>query len=149
MWWNECVTNWVNKFPALYLYGPSNSGKTTIITDWLLKDLKSDQIYRPTRNDEFAWQSFNSNKHLVVVIDECDLKKFDIDEWKQCMQGSVVSVKIKGGERRDIAVKCPIIHISNYEPLQTGDVLNRIHIVKTSKIYPPVMIRNFEIFNMN
>lgn len=104
--------------------------------EWLLKDqLTKEQIYRPTRNDEFAWQSYNPNKHLVVVLDEFDLRKFDIDEWKQCIEGDTVSVKVKGGIQKVIALRCPIIHISNYEPMQRDDILNRLHIVETTTIY--------------
>lgn len=134
-WYNDYIRNWHEKKKALYLYGPSDSGKTTVINKWLLQDLSIYDIHRPTRNDEFAWQKFNQNKHLVVVMDECDLRKYDIDVWKELVGGSTCEVRVKGGSSKLITIKCPIIHISNYEPLDKIGVLNRLHVIKTTKIY--------------
>ncbi|CAF0837382.1 unnamed protein product [Brachionus calyciflorus] len=135
-WYNECITNWRLKFPALYLWGESNTGKTTIIFDWLLaKKVNENQIYRPPRNCQFAWGDFNPREHLVVVMDEFEFSQFDFEEWKNIVEGRMTTVRVKGRPSKTIALKCPIIMISNYEPPNNRqEIINRIKIIKTEKL---------------
>lgn len=132
-WFNECISNWRLKFPSLYLWGESNTGKTTIIFDWLLSNQVSEnQIFRPTRNCQFAWGDFNSMQHLVVVMDEFQFSQYDFEEWKNVVEGRYTTVRVKGKSSRTIALRCPIIMISNYQPpVDKPEITNRIRVIKT------------------
>ena len=135
-WFNECVNTWRLKFPALYLWGESNTGKTTIVFDWLLENqVKETQIYRPTRNCQFAWADFNPRHHLVVVMDEFEFAQFNLEEWKNIVEGRYTAVRVKGRSSKTIALKCPIIMISNYAPpTDKPEIINRLRLVKSEKI---------------
>lgn len=135
-WFNECVSSWRVKFPALYLWGESNTGKTSIIFDWLLaRHVNENQIYRPARNCQFAWGYFNPREHLVVVMDEFEFTQFDFEEWKNIVEGRTTSVRVKGRPPKTIAIKCPIIMISNYQPpMHRNEIINRIRIVKSERL---------------
>ncbi|CAF1028365.1 unnamed protein product [Brachionus calyciflorus] len=135
-WFNDCIRNWRLKFPALYLWGESNTGKTTIIFDWLLHNQVNEiQIFRPTRNCQFAWADFNARQHLVVVMDEFEFSQYNLEEWKNIVEGRYTAVRVKGRSSKTIALKCPIIMISNYPPpTDKPEIINRLKIVKSEKL---------------
>lgn len=47
------------------------------------------------------------------------------------VEGRPAAIRVKQKHERVICVKCPIICLSNYEPLDRDDIKNRIKIVRT------------------
>jgi hypothetical protein len=132
-WYNNCILSWANKYPALYLYGESNSGKTTLINDWLFKDIKEYNIFRPARGCRFAWATYDCTRHHVVLLDEFKFEDVDVEEWKQIVEGRPTSIRVKMKESVKIIVKSPIIMLSNTAPLDRNDILNRLNVIELTR----------------
>ena len=78
-WWNDWTVNgFKHKKKQLYLWGPSNSGKTTFINNLLARCINGvdetdehayeSQVFTPIPNEKrFAWQEFDSKQHSQRV----------------------------------------------------------------------------------
>lgn len=136
-WWNDWIENGFRpKKKQLYLWGPSNTGKSHLIkqilrqcvpvTPALAPDILAgtnnneyayeDHVFRPTPHDErFAWESFDDKKFSVMVIDEFDIRDYNINDLKKILEGEPVIAGQKGASSRRIRLQMPMIFISNLE----------------------------------
>ena len=140
-WFNACIANWQPKTPALYLWGPSNTGKTKLILDWLLPAQPINmrkEVYMPAKKCEFSWAGFDERKHRVVFFDEFNFANVDLEEWKNVIEGRFTSVRVKGQDSKIIAVRCPIICVSNHPCSPLPEVRNRVHIVESAYMFEEV-----------
>lgn len=142
--WKEKVLNWWNdwaekgykhKKKQLYLYGPSNTGKTTFINDLLRNGIIHNkeeneldeseieiQIYRPTPSEpKYAWQSFDKSRYNIMVIDEFYIDEYNIADMKRALAGEVFVSNTKFGESKNIQLQIPSILISNLAPPPTNN----------------------------
>lgn len=127
-WWNDWVINGhSHKKKQLYLFGPSNVGKTSFINRLLrdaieqhgeISDIEiENQVFSPAPNEQrFAWQSFEPKKHNIIIIDEFHIDEFNINDLKRALAGESFVVNSKYGEQKTISPKIPFILISNYPP---------------------------------
>jgi hypothetical protein len=120
-WWNDWIINgWHPKKKQLYLYGPSNSGKSTLIDNILKESMGPNyhvNLFEPTPNDRsFAYQNFDSLTHKVAKCDEFDIKEYCVSDIKKALEGAQFTVNRKGISAHQIAIKIPFILISNLEP---------------------------------
>ena len=122
-WWNDWIVNgYFHKKCQLYLWGPSNTGKTTFMQELFNNCIKSQNeyeqhVYRPAANEKrYAWQQFNSNTDCVVFIDEFDIKEFNVSQLKKALAGEPIIVNKKGLEPSKITIRIPFVLISNHEP---------------------------------
>ena len=129
-WWNDWVVNgFVHKKKQLYLWGPSNIGKTSFImnlfkiaVDNLNNETVDDDAYeahlfRPTPNEpKYSWQDFEFNKYNLVLIDEFDVKEFKVSDLKKALAGESFIANVKNGKAKNIKIQMPTILISNLAP---------------------------------
>jgi len=129
-WWNDWIMNgWVHKKQQLYLYGPSNTGKTTFVHKLLSKCMASNQmndsdeymyeqqIYQPLPNEpRYAFQDYDADYHKIVKIDEFDIREYKVCELKKLLAGESLRINCKNQSGRVITHRNPVILISNLEP---------------------------------
>lgn len=150
--WNDWVENGFHpKKRQLYLWGPSNTFKTSFIHNLLSRtiNLPEDEeddyerfVFTPVPNDpKFAYQGFESQLHKVVVGDEFHFPEYNINDFKRFVAGETVVVNRKGQASKKIKAKMPMIFISNHPP-PTDDtshnyagVMNRLLVVSTDPLY--------------
>ena len=148
-WWNDWTVNgFKHKKKQLYLWGPSNSGKTTFINNLLARCINGvdetdehayeSQVFTPIPNEKrFAWQEFDSKQYNVVFIDEFDIHEYNVSDLKKALAGETFVANRKGLSPKKIVVQMPTILVSNLSPPsdQGADaykyqgVLERLHIV--------------------
>lgn len=161
-WWNDWTINgYRHKKKQLYLWGESNTGKTTFIHKLLKTCINStsfessinsnneldneydyeSQIFRPTPNDKrFAWQEFDLNQHNLVVIDEFDTNEYNLTDLKKLLAGECFTANRKGTTPIKICLKMPMILISNLPPPQYDNssqvqgFLERLTVIKADKL---------------
>lgn len=130
-WWNDWVsTGFRPKKKQLYLWGPSNTGKSHLINKILkqcipVEDAENqavvddeyayeEHVYRPTPHDDrFAWEGFDERKFSVMVIDEFETKDYNVNDLKKILEGQPVVAGRKGASSRRIRLQMPMIIISN------------------------------------
>ena len=125
-WWTDWVQNrWHEKKAQLFLYGESNTGKTSFVTDILLGNLFDErknklakkQIYRTPRNSEknhsrFVYQEFLPDQHTVFYWEEFSLSATDAPSLKLVLEGAPLVIDVKNHRPREIEFRIPIIIVS-------------------------------------
>ena len=141
-WWNDWILHgYQHKKRQLYLWGPSDTGKTTFIFNMLKQSfqekaaaaaaqqqkqisLAQNQQQReplcvllPMRNEaRYAWQQFNANVHKCVLIDDFDMDEYNASQFKKALAGEPIILNRKHMDPIKITIQVPIILISNYPP---------------------------------
>lgn len=94
------------KAPQLYIHGPRNLGKTSLV-EWLEKSLSV--YHMPTMEDFY---DLYSDDYDLVVIDEFKGQK-TIQFLNQFLQGSVMPIRKKGSQGTK-SKNLPVVILSNY-----------------------------------
>lgn len=150
-WWNDWIINgYRHKKPQLFLWGGSNTGKTTFIFNLIKTCINKyeddsydieNQIFRPTPNEKkFAWQEFDKNLHNLVIIDEFDISEYNLTDIKKVLSGECLVANRKGQTSIKIKMEMPMIFISNLPPpsndlsTQVQGFRERLKIIKADKL---------------
>jgi hypothetical protein len=147
--WQKQVVDWYNNFivtagtsqqvKQLYLHGESGLGKSAFISHLFLTRFGK-QVFRPLTGDDakkYQWEKFSSKTHNLVLVDEFDIREFNLSNWKQACEGVQFHTLVRNSkEAKAIEVKCPIIMISNQEPLEH---------VKSTIEHDPILKRIIQI----
>ncbi|CAF1095329.1 unnamed protein product [Brachionus calyciflorus] len=144
--WRDQIIDWFNnwiltgisyKKKQLYLYGLSDTGKSTFIRDLFRHYYKPQrQVFIPTPFcEKHAWSGFKPNKQNIVICDEFNFEKYSVDEWKLVVAGELVSNDIKYQvEKHVFQINVPMIFISNYSCIHAAGVRERLLIVESEGI---------------
>jgi hypothetical protein len=128
LWWNDwSVNGHSHKKKQLYLFGPSNVGKTSFINRLVRDAIEHEgeisineienQVFRPAPNEHrFAWQSFDHKKHNLIIIDEFQIDEYNTSDMKRALAGESFVANSKYGSQKTITPQIPVILISNYPP---------------------------------
>ena len=93
-----------------------------------------EHVYRPTPHDErFAWEGFDETKFSVMVIDEFDIKEYNISDLKKVLEGKPLIAGQKGSSARRIKLQMPMIFISNLALPDESDKKNARYIGLNSR----------------
>jgi hypothetical protein len=116
-WWNQFVDfGYSNKFPALYLYGCSNTGKTYFLRNFILKDIKQNQIFVPSQsNVDTAWASWSEGIHAVGLVEEFKLSVLgtkNAERLSDLIAGKGFFIPFKN-EMMFVKGRIPLIYTSN------------------------------------
>jgi hypothetical protein len=127
-WWNEwSINGWIHKKKQLYLYGPSNTGKTTFIHKMLGLCINpantsneyfyENQCFQPLPNEpKYAYQDYDSSIHKILKIDEFEVSEYKVSDLKKLLAGESFRANGKNQSGRVICHRNPVILISNFEP---------------------------------
>lgn len=129
-WWNDWIVNgWTHKKKQLYLYGPSNTGKTTFVHKLLSNCINShqvsdpddykyeEQVFQPLPNEpRYAFQDYDAEVHKIIKIDEFDIREYKVSDLKKLLAGESLRINCKNQSGRVINHRNPVIFISNLEP---------------------------------
>jgi hypothetical protein len=97
------------KAPQLYIVGPTNRGKSSLV-EGLRRFCR---VYDVPMGEDF-YDAYSDDGYDLIVFDEYRAQK-RIQWMNRFVQGSPVSLRVKGGQvmkRRNL----PVIVLSNYEP---------------------------------
>lgn len=104
-------TNELNKQNTLYIWGPSNTGKTTLIINLFINYFGKDNIGLISNNKNFEYQHI-LNKNLLI-FDEFDIEKINIENFKKLVSKELILGEKKGKEP-EIIKPTPVLISSNY-----------------------------------
>lgn len=135
--WFLDLYNWYSSFVScehyhkkkhMYLWGPSNMGKSTAI-NLLLRDL-GNRVYFAA--DQHPFGGYYSNIHRCILFDEFRSSKYDMTIINKCLEGSDFYCNEKYQVERIERNKWPIIFVSNFPPPNSDYFLNRVVIIQAS-----------------
>lgn len=104
-------TNELNKKNTLYIWGPSNTGKTTLIINLFINYFGKENIGLISNNKNFEYQHI-INKNLLI-FDEFDIDKINLENFKKLISKELVLGEKKGKEPQ-IIKPTPMLISSNY-----------------------------------
>lgn len=95
------------KSKKLFIYGPPNVGKTTLLTQWDTRFT----FHAPDNND---WNGFNCEFHKIIIFDEFH-GQIPLSTLLKLMQGSPTRLNTKGSSV-DCFINLPMLFLSNISP---------------------------------
>lgn len=124
IWWNNKINSNVIKDKQLYLWGPSNVGKSTLIERLILrKNLKF--VFYPGVG-KFFMQGFDINYHKIIVFEEFDIKYYCLSMLKRLLEGRKFSYPVKCDMDLTFSFCGPVIFVSNYNEIVEEALINRL-----------------------
>lgn len=133
IWWNKYFNSFVVKRPCLYLYGPSNVGKSTFI-EMLIGKNNLKYVFYPGVG-KFFMQGFRSDFHKVILFEEFDIKYHCVNMLKRLCEGRDYAYPVKCEPDKNIRFCGPIIFISNYREIADEALSNRLLFVSAEVQY--------------
>lgn len=133
--WHEAVVTWYNEWCSilcenkkiikrkLYLYGPTNVGKTSVIEKLIGKaNLKF--VFYPGVG-QFFMQGFDPSYHKFIVFEEFDVDFYPVNMLKRLLECKTFSYPVKC--QADLVMKFygPIIMVSNFALQSTDNALRQ------------------------
>lgn len=117
LWFNYYISNknfLGNKLKQMYLWGPSNVGKSNLLIQSLFRRTKyRDLAFYPTSGD-FAFNNLDSEKHQIMIFEEYTDGEINMNILKRLLEGLPCSFLRKHKDSITITWKHPIIFTSNY-----------------------------------
>ena len=104
-------TNELNKQNTLYIWGPSNTGKTTLIVNLFINYFGKENIGLISNNKNFEYQHIIGKN--LLIFDEFDIEKTNIDSFKKLISKELILGEKKGKEP-ELINPTPILISSNY-----------------------------------
>lgn len=122
--WHDAVVTWYNEWcfilnekkncirKQLYLSGPTNVGKSTVIEKLIGKSNLKFVFYPGVGN--FFMQGFDPSYHKFIVFEEFDVDFYPINMLKRLLECKTFAYPVKC--QADLVMKFygPIIMVSNY-----------------------------------
>lgn len=143
------IVDWLNtnlfkprtfKQLQLYIYGPANSGKTSLI----LALSRFYRLYEIPNGEDFC-DFFENDKFKLAYIDEFRADK-TIGWLNRWLQGSITTLRVKGSQVMKVQ-NIPTIILSNFSPHEAYSkteeakletLLSRLLVVKVTNIHFPI-----------
>lgn len=104
-------TNELNKKNTLYIWGQSNTGKTTLIINLFINYFGKENIGLISNNKNFEYQHL-INKNLLI-FDEFDIEKINIENFKKLISKELILGEKKNKEP-ELIEPTPMLISSNY-----------------------------------
>lgn len=103
-----------NKRNTIWLWGPSNTGKTTLITSFI-KAFFKESVGRVVKDEKTSFPFNNCMNKQVILWEEPNIIPKNIEDVKCLMGGSEFSVEVKYQSQVTVK-KTPVLLTSNYNP---------------------------------
>ncbi|KAK9758453.1 hypothetical protein QE152_g604 [Popillia japonica] len=118
----------MKKRVALYLYGPTNVGKTCFVSK--LIGLHNERyVYYPSQDVRFFMEGFRENFFKIIVFEEFNVRNFYISMLKRPCEGRTYSYPVKHAPAKLITFRGPVIFISNFHEILDPALKSRLEIV--------------------
>lgn len=134
LFWRENIKPHYHKRKSLYLWGCTNTGKTTLV-EYLIGRSNLGRIFYPGVG-KFFMQGLDERQHEIIIFEEFDVDLHLKSMLKRLLEGKPYAYPVKCEPDKIITWKKPIIFISNHNIRYCGDeaLLSRLYIVDA--IYP-------------
>lgn len=104
---------------SIYLYGPSNSGKSLITEFFLIEIFGEHNVgVLNTKDSRFMLDQI-SNKH-IIILNEFVNKKSNRDIYLKLLDGTLVDINVKYESSIKKSIKAHTVATSNYSMLEQG-----------------------------
>lgn len=133
VWWNKYYNNFNIKRPCLYLYGPSNVGKSSFI-EMLIGKNNLKYVFYPGVG-KFFMQGFRDDFHKVILFEEFDIKFYVVAMLKRLCEGRDYAYPVKCEPDKNICFRGPIIFVSNFREINDEALSNRLYFVSAEVRY--------------
>lgn len=134
MWWNKFISSSGCKRKQLYLYGPTNVGKTLLI-EKILGRVMLQHVYYPGVGKLFM-QEFKPDFHKVILFEEFSYQYCVPSMLKTLLEGRLYSYPVKGAASMLFKFTGPIIFVSNDLDDKTDDAIkSRLLFVSANEEY--------------
>lgn len=133
MWWNDVIKGFSHKRKCLYLHGPSNTGKTSLI-ELLIGRNNMKYVFYPGVG-KFFMQDFDGNFHKIILFEEFNYSFCVVSKLKRLLEGKKDSYAVKCCSDKLILFRGPIIFISNFEEVGDYALRNRLLFVSADTPY--------------
>lgn len=134
VWFNKAIKNTDYKFKQLYLYGPSNEGKSTYIESIIGKQ-NMKYVYYPS-NGNFAFAGLDVRVHKLILFEEFKIYDYDRSMLKRLLEGRIFAAPIKCLPDRLIKFTGPIIIVTNCtDSLNDLSIRNRLYFVEANEAH--------------
>lgn len=134
VWWNRVVSSeFVFKRQCLFLYGPSNTGKTSLI-EFLVGRSNMKFVFYPGVG-HFFMQDFDPDVHKIIMFEEFDFRSCTLNMLKRLLEGRPFAFPVKGGCDKIISFRGPIIFVSNDCVIDDVAIQNRLFVVSAETPY--------------
>jgi len=120
----------LKKRGTLYLWGPSNTGKTTMIVEPLINYFGKENIGLLSNNKNFEYQHINDKK--ILVFDEFDGNKTNLENLKKLLSGELLLSEKKNKDPL-LVEHTPLIISSNYNPESNFNLKDNVPILNRIK----------------
>lgn len=128
VWWNEVITKFELKRRCLYLYGRSNTGKSTFV-EWLIGRNNMKYVFYAGVG-KFFMQDFDASVHKVILFEEFDYELACVSMIKRLLEGRAYAYPVKCEMDKIIKFTGPIIFVSNDNDVTKDTALyNRLLLV--------------------
>lgn len=122
----------LEKRKLMYLYGDSNSGKTTLIVDFLINYFTKDNIGTISGESEFKWQDLVGK--LIAIVDEFKYNTKDLSNLNKLVNNEVLNVPVKYNSLKNLDIRST--YLSSNKAIVENDIdlnnsiKNRINIIR-------------------
>lgn len=127
IWWNKRIVSTLFKEKQLYLYGPSNVGKSSFVES-LIGRHNMDYVFYPGVG-KFFMQSFREEFHRVILFEEFQYEFHCKSMLKRLLEGRMSAYPVKCGVDKLIKFNGPIIFVSNFEVIDDDALRNRLFFI--------------------
>lgn len=125
------------KAKKLFIYGPPNTGKTTLLNQW-----DSNFCFQAPDNND--WSGFEPKFHKVIIFDEFH-GQVPLSTLLKLMQGSKTRLNTKGGSI-DCDVNLSMIFLSNIPPQNCyrnfAAFLTRLYVIEMTAFHSQIIFHS-------
>lgn len=132
-WWNDAIEGFTVKRKCLYLHGPTNVGKTTLIESLICRR-NLPFVFLPGVG-KFFMQGFDSTFHKLILFEEFEIKYHVVAMLKRLLEGRKYAYPVKCEQDMIIEFKGPIIFVSNLNDIADAPLMTRLLFVSAQTPY--------------
>jgi hypothetical protein len=117
-----------HKIRQVCVWGPTDVGKSTFV-DAILANLRANnQVFEPHTDKNgpspMTWSNWNEKTHTICLDHEFRIDRYDAELLKKLLEGNQGTINVKYEKKaREFSTRCPMIFLSNYDPLEDIKIL--------------------------
>lgn len=133
LWWNSNYNSSKVKRKQLYLYGPTNFGKSSYVENLIGKSNLPYVFYPGVGH--FFMQGFKADFHKIILFEEFEISHYYSSYLKRLLEGRSFAYPVKCDADKIIKFNGMIIFVSNFLNINDAALLSRLCIVYADEAY--------------